>query len=306
MGLGRMLPLASCVILILVGSCGPALSQPSDTPAALREAVLRASTRDKAGVAYKDYFLRLGLGGLRDRVKDEDTGIALQAAWEVHKKPIKRPTQIIGRVDDVYDPGELAKFLEVLNDRTKAPVPDWWAKNILDVDLFPGRHHAFIGSAKRAAPKLREAKEGVGVAETAKLEEKADILVYTVGSRVVRFPKATFDEVLLASYTGLMGDKRAIIAAFSPLSGFPFKLAGFTGEGGKPAWKVDVWAAGRTSLAGEGHHWVELKEKGDTVFVFGAESHGMYLEGFEAATGKCRFRFCTCYWFNFSEAWGLK
>jgi hypothetical protein len=39
--------------------------------------------------------------------------------------------------------------------------------------------------------------------------------------------------------------------------------------------------------------------------VYGCDSHGMYAEGFDAKTGKCRFRFCTCYWFNFSEAWGL-
>jgi hypothetical protein len=40
--------------------------------------------------------------------------------------------------------------------------------------------------------------------------------------------------------------------------------------------------------------------------VFGMESHGAYIEAFDAGTGKVRFRFCTCYWSEHSETWGLK
>ena len=67
-----------------------------------------------------------------------------------------------------------------------------------------------------------------------------------------------------------------------------------------------MWAAGRTALAGYGVHRVELAGKDGSVFVFGTESHGMYLEAFDLATGKCQFRFCSCYWFTFSETWNLK
>jgi hypothetical protein len=40
--------------------------------------------------------------------------------------------------------------------------------------------------------------------------------------------------------------------------------------------------------------------------VFGIESHGAYVEALGPATGENQFRFCTCYWFNFSKGWGLK
>src|SRR5437667_9778674 len=85
-------------------------AEPERTAAALRARVLRADSRDKAA-AYQAYFLRLGRAGLRDRMKDDDTGVALQAAWEVHLKPAKRKKKLEGRTDDVYDSAELAKFL---------------------------------------------------------------------------------------------------------------------------------------------------------------------------------------------------
>jgi hypothetical protein len=301
----RIILLAACVAFIVAGSPAVAISQTTDTLSTLRSRVLDADTSDTAAAAYKGYFVRLGREGLRDRVKDEDIGIALQAAWEVHKKPLKRPQEVVGRVADAYDRDELTKFLAILKDRTKAPVPEWWAASVVDVDLFSGRHHAF-GSDRQGGPKLRELTGGAAVPEGANLDETGDTIVYSVGKRAVRFPKTTFGKMAWPTYTALVGEKSAVVAAYSPASGFAFKLAGFTGEGGKAAWTADVWAAGRTLLAGMGFHCVELREKTGVVFVFGAESHGMYLEAFDTRTGKCQFRFCTCYWFNHSEEWGLK
>ncbi len=51
---------------------------------------------------------------------------------------------------------------------------------------------------------------------------------------------------------------------------------------------------------------VDVTEKGEVTSVFGVESHGAYAEAFDSATGKVKFRFCTCYWFHNCEAWGLK
>src|SRR4051812_26794301 len=118
---------------------GLALAQASHHKV-LRDRALNADCGSVAGNAYQAYFQHLGLAGLRDRLSDIDTGIALQAAWEVHKKPIKREPPIARRTDHVYDRAELDKFLAFVKDRIKAPVPDWWAEAIVDVDLFPGQH----------------------------------------------------------------------------------------------------------------------------------------------------------------------
>ena len=108
------------------------------------------------------------------------------------------------------------------------------------------------------------------------------------------------------SITGLVGEKNSVLAAFETKGGFDFTLLRLEGKSGKPSWTADVWGAGRTLGIGLGYHNVDLRQNGDTVFVFGAECYGMYLEAFDIASGKCRFRFCTCYWFLFSEEWELK
>src|SRR5262245_27547232 len=136
-------PIALTVLGVLITSPS-AMAEPPKTLASLREQVLAAtSSREKAD-AYKKIFQKVGRAELGELMKDEYTGIALQAAWESHRKPIERPMLIPNRADDVYDPAELQKFVTFLKDRTKAPVPDWWAETIVGIDLFPGRHHAFI------------------------------------------------------------------------------------------------------------------------------------------------------------------
>jgi hypothetical protein len=275
-----------------------------DRDADLRDRVLKADTPDKAGEAYEAYFRHLGPAGVRGLLADEDTGIALQAAWEVHKKPVKRVPPVPNRTDDLYDRDELARFREFLKDRTKAPLPDWWAAALVDVEFFPGQHLASGGDYTKGGPTLGESKAGPLVPEGAELERAGESLRYTAGGRAVEFPPAALARFGRDCYAGVLGEKGSAVAAFSPAGGFRYKLAGFTGKGGEPAWVADVWAAGRKALGGHGVHRVELVERDGTVFVFGAESHGTYLEAFDAVTGKCRYRFCTGYWFHFSEGWG--
>jgi hypothetical protein len=76
----------------------------------------------------------------------------------------------------------------------------------------------------------------------------------------------------------------------------------------KVLWKGHVWAAGRIVLlgAGRGNHQIELVVSDGRLFVFGAEDCGAYAEAFNLEDGKPLVRFCTCYWFNFSEKWKLK
>ncbi|AMV29089.1 hypothetical protein VT84_32135 [Gemmata sp. SH-PL17] len=287
-------------LLCLTGFGTAFPADPDDTPKALRGDVLKAtSSKDKAG-AYQKLFEKVGRQGFADLTKDEVTGIALQAAWETYTKPAKRPKPLMPRTNDIYDPTELGKFVAFFKERTKAPVPEWWARGITDVDLFPGQHHAFIGSD--TGPKCRESKSGALVPDGAEMEEKDGKRVYSVGGRTVEFPSDTFDE-LSNSFAGVVGEKRSAVAGYTAVCGEAFEIAGFEGRGGKSTWKADVWGTDRDFLGGQGYHWVEVREKDGTVFVFGAESHGMYAEAFDLATGKCQWRFCSCYWFHHSEKW---
>ncbi|CAN5332434.1 hypothetical protein BH10PLA2_BH10PLA2_23320 [soil metagenome] len=63
----------------------------------------------------------------------------------------------------------------------------------------------------------------------------------------------------------------------------------------KLLWSGKVWAVCRETLAGLGSHQIELVTSKDVLVVFGAESHGLYVEAFELKNGKPVIRFCTHY-----------
>ena len=187
----RLLP-----ILFLLLSQRVIAAEPEETTQLLREKVLKASTSSEKAKAYKQFFLKGGRAGLSGLTKDEDTGIALQAAWEVHKKAVKRPMPINGHTEDSYDSTELKKFTTFLNDRTKATAPPWWNKAIVDTDVHPWRHHAFVDfNLNQRGPKLQVSKAGYTVPEGAQLEKVEDRLRYTAGGRSNSF-KARFKTTL--------------------------------------------------------------------------------------------------------------
>lgn len=301
----RLFPFAATAALALTVPPSRANADPERTVGDVREAVLAADSPDAKAATYRAYFTRVGRAGLKDLMKDEDTGIALQAGWEAHLKAIKRDPKVPARYDDIYDPAELKKFVAFLKDRTKAPVPDWWAARFTDVSAGR-RAHSFGSDDPAARPKRHPSKAGPEVPDGAELEESGDDLVYSSGGRSVTFPKSEHALGFTRRYAGIVGEDRSAVAAFSMIGG-RYTLSGYAGRGGRPAWTADVWGSGRTGVVSGFHdHWAEVIGQGDTLYVFGAESHGMYLEAFEAATGKVRFRFCTCYWFHWSEAWEIK
>jgi hypothetical protein len=76
-------------------------------------------------------------------------------------------------------------------------------------------------------------------------------------------------------------------------AGFKFELICLKVNTGDELWRTDVRATDRLVLLGRGHHNVYISEQDGGVVVFGAESHGLYVEKFEKSSGKRLFRFCT-------------
>jgi hypothetical protein len=140
-----LLSVALGLMCLAVGG-GTGAAEPAETPKALRERLLKASSPADKAKAYRELFEKVGRAGMADLMKDEDDGIALQAAWEFHKKVVKRP---MGD-DDIYDVDELKKFVAFVKERSKAPVPEWWADCILHVTSC---HLVFTPSA--TSPRIR-------------------------------------------------------------------------------------------------------------------------------------------------------
>jgi hypothetical protein len=270
---------------------------------ALRTTILKAlpggdEESETAAEAYKELFKYVGRKGLRKLTHDKDTSIALQAAWEVHKKTVKRNPPIRNKTDWTFDKKQAQEFLAFFARRVKTKPPAWWRDTLVKGEVFPGSHHAFFDLAE-------------GLPARPKVQEKKDEVVITVGKRSVRISQAAYAEAesFLATDTtpvALWGAKRSFFAR-PAIKGYPFKAAGVDSKTGKESWVASVWASRRGSSTGPpGRCPVEICREGDTVIVYGCGGIGMYAEGFDARTGKCRFRFCTCYWFNFSEEWGLE
>src|SRR5262245_17399925 len=97
----RSLVAVGCLLSLAVVGRG-ALSQP-DTPARLRQQLLQAEKPSEVAESYRALFEKVGRAGLAKLAQDEDTGLALQANWELHKKLVKRDKPVERRSDDIYD-----------------------------------------------------------------------------------------------------------------------------------------------------------------------------------------------------------
>jgi len=300
-----ILSLSRVAMIFLAGftEAGRDDSKKTEKIKALRQTILTAqlggdANSKKAAQAYKELFTYLGREGLRELTNDNEMSIALQAAWELHKKTVKRNSPIPNRTNWVFDKKLAQEFVAFFSKRVKTEPPAWWRVTLVNGEVFPDRHHAFVNLA-----------EDVPVEPT--VEMKNDEVIITAQKQSVRIAKAAYDKAASFPEIGtapvtLWGEEQSFFAR--PIfRGYPFKVASVDSKTGNKLWVASVWAARRGFSSGApGRHLVEIRREGDTITLYGSESHGMYAEGFDAKTGKCQFRFCTCYWFNFSEAWGLK
>jgi hypothetical protein len=290
---------ATCFATVGLAGLLLAVQPPVDEATALRDHVLKATTPEAKAKAYKAWFTAVGRAGLPALTKDADTGIALQAAWEVNKKPARRSRRAEDVGDDHYDPAEAKKFVAVVAERTKVKVPTWWADTVTEPGLRPGKYHSFDVELDRRWLKDRDGPWA---------EVRGESVLFVDGDRSIKFPTtALYQRSPRDRYAGVVTADWAVVTSYSTGGGGSYyRVAGFGPRGGEPIWKGLVWGSGRTLLIGYSPHRVEAVEREGIVYLFGAESHGAYVEAFEGATGRCRFRFCSCYWFDSSEAWDLK
>lgn len=295
------------VSLLVIAACAPVVAREdkeAERVKFLRKEVLKDLSADDADKseavagAYKKLFTHVGLAGLPKLAEDEDASLALQAAWELHRKAVKRNPPIRNRTEWVFDRKPMEEFAKIVAKRLKAEPPAWWRDALLTGEVFPDRHHAFLYH-----------QEPPAAAATVKAE-KEDIVI-TSGKQSVRMSKTEFEkdanEFDLDIAPVVLCEADLTFLARPGFRSYPFKIIGVDSKTGKRLWAATVWGARRGFSSGPADTCpVEVRRKGDVVCVFGCESHGIYAEGFDAKTGKCQFRFCSCYWFNHSEAWGLK
>ncbi len=227
------------IIAALVFGIGKSFGQMQDSEEVLRSKVIELmatkypvvngfsqTPTSNVGRAYKAYFEKLGKSGLKEAMKDKNTGIALQAAWEVHKQPAEKKITV-GRSERKYDPEELEKFLAFLKERTKAPVPEWWGVVITNNDVF---YEYLYGEFKDIKiPKLIESS-GEAVPEGDKLVKNGDVFTYISDKHAVDFRKSAFMDcldILAYNYCVLFSKEVCFFAFFDGSFGVIFGIDGF-------------------------------------------------------------------------------
>lgn len=291
--------LASFVLLVSVSIAGSADLDPE-----LRNKVLSAANAMDAGRAYEAYFTKVGRSNLVELSKDSNLGIAFQASWEGHKQLVSRSPAISERTEFTYEPKGLKRFVTFLKSKTNVVPPEWWQAALTDLDVFPESHHASLRTFG-LWPKLVMSQAGYDVIRGAALQKKGDTLQYTEMGKTVEFAVPTDNYLRPNTYTGVLGKERSVIAGFDSARASNYELICIESSG-MVAWRTEVWVTGQMQFTGIDCHRATLIENDGIVYVFGASGHGAYLEAFEMATGKTRFRFSSAYWSNYSEGWNSR
>ncbi len=183
--------------------------------------------------AYRRLFEFVGKSDIPKLMDDNDTSIALQAAWENFRKPVRRSPTVLHRSDWVFDSETSGKFVAFLGKRVGVDPPDWWTKTLSKGDVFPGQHHGFFDiEGDFPSP----AKVTIG---------RNDV---TIGSapNVFIISKSTFEKA--ASFPkgdrqtyALLGMEQSYYSRTSG-RGYPFRIVCVETKSGKELWSSLVWA----------------------------------------------------------------
>jgi hypothetical protein len=251
----------------------------------LRKEFGEARDPKAAADAFEALIDRVGAKGLPDLKCDDDTSIALQAAW----REVEERTQAGA---SSFNPADLQRFLGFMEGRARSKIPSWWEQSLTG-GVIHRPHVVYFAPSGQFG--YRETAHDIFVPDGISLSRDDEWGVIKDKDRKVTFP---IDIMLKKASKGddhlsiSIGEERAYIALHD-YSGFSYCLFCIQGKPGSIRWTAHVWGSGRRLLAGVGRQDVSVVEQDTCVVVFGQEAHGMYAEGFEPATGKCLFRFRT-------------
>jgi len=290
-----------CYLGAVVFLCGFALAaEAAERACEPRDRILMSTNAIEAGRAYRDFFT--SLESVESLLNDADTGIALQAAWEIKKHQISRTPMIADMEEFTYRSKECNEFIALLRRKINVAPPDWWRMAVCDLDVFPGSHHVSVRTAAKW-PRLVESESGYLVASGVELRKVADVLRHKAKPQSIDIPVSCFQDGRVDSYVVEAGKDKAIVAGYCSTRGRGYDVICLNSTG-RVAWKANVWVTGQLMFSGIDCHRVSLVEAEGTVYVFGASGGGGYLDAFDSATGRAIFRFSTSYWSQYSESWG--
>lgn len=286
----RTMLIVVTVVALVIGA-GLVVRQLFRVPMARRQAP-SAPTSLETGKAYKDLFESLGRDGLERLTEDEDTGIALAAAYQPIVRQNNRWREIdesgIQEVRPIKRRREIhqalgTEFLEFLEKRTGLDPPEWWKKIARDGWYFDWNDpvsHPDPLSIENGAVVLAD-----GQRLTLSLGALADL----------KDPLYGFE---CRECSALVDGDRVYVAAID-FDGSLSRIICFDCKTGDVVWRGDNWAMGFDNIRnyqGAISHNAEVTLQDGVVAIWGESFSSIYLEAFDAETGETLFRFCSKNW----------
>jgi hypothetical protein len=261
----------------------------------LRESVIKArsmgdpvTSARATSQAYEKYFVYLGRSRLTRLLDDPDIGIALQAAWEVHRVVLKPQP---GKAPWMLDEGNTTQFLKQAEKRIGFQPPRWWKEYVPQLYTHPNRGHGF--------PHQLEPEHAAAF-----VQDGQHVRV-TAGAHTLTLLQNIPDQSPYSwRVSAAFANTNAFVAFYHGLAN-PYAFQAIDPVTMQSRWVANVWASRYNGGSGptDCGHRVELVPFAGNVVVFGAEMFGIYIEAFDQQTGAVQYRFCSSYWDNHSENW---
>jgi len=153
-------------------------------------------------------------------------------------------------------------------------------------------------------PKSTDA-EGTVFHDAFSVDKKAESPTISFRGRTYTVPsdrngRGIFDAAIAYLFSG----QDTFLAQYDSGGGWAYPVRRFD-MAGKCLWSNDAWSVGRVMLIGSAWQFASLAVHGDEVAAFSGGDCGAAMEVFRISDGKLAYRFCSTYWFNFSEAWNV-
>ena len=192
------------------------------------------------------------------------------------------------------DVSRLAWFVGFLEGRNRIVAPEWWRTIVLGSQANP-QNRIYPGTPKKRPYHKTKLKWAKCPVDASLEEDERKSVTYRVGDDSILIPEKLVTRLDSGEVSGNISaafTESHCFATVHSTVGYPHDVACIDRSTGKMVWTAKACGCWSGGYSGRGESCVELiPTKDGRVFVFGYSSIGIYVHGFDVATGKTIVRF---------------
>ncbi|MBX3438307.1 MAG: hypothetical protein KF861_12510 [Planctomycetaceae bacterium] len=233
---------------------------------------------------------------LRDLLVDDRVQIAVRSAWEIVLRSTPRGASAgePARIDSLA----AQRFMGFLEGKLGVNLPEWWEQALQSGERFDTGDLVFDGEPPKS---YRKTDDGMWLHERLKRVETGDdslSLWGLTGREHLQLMVVPAQEKSLwpNHVCALVHDSSVFLIANGPAP-TSYPLVCYDIKTGRASWHRSIWvsAAGGWSGSLDEWHFAELLIGRDVVYVIGAVTDTIYINGFRIADGTPLLRFTEAY-----------